>query len=339
MSQCEQLYHAGVYQEILAGADFDSLQSLYSEYCDPVPVRITSAAPRTARFWVNHLNSTEDLIAPDRSTTALSETISDTDYLISGVGRPDQYVIRIPLGRNRMEIDGRDGIASSTIQSPDQPFRHRVAATARLRYLVLPPQRLIEALQVRLGEAPRGVLRFDPVIETRAPATAAWLSLINTFADPVHARLLAQSPLALRHFEQMLVHALLDTQPHAFSAALPRHHTAPPPSALRRAMTYCEEHAAEPISVADLAAAAGLSVRQLQRGFREYLGIGPLEYLRRVRLDQVHQELLAVAQGRAIGTVTEIATRWGFVHLGRFSEYYREIYGRPPSHTLRSVPA
>jgi AraC-like DNA-binding protein len=47
----------------------------------------------------------------------------------------------------------------------------------------------------------------------------------------------------------------------------------------------------------------------------------------------VHQEL---ADAGADTTVTAVALRWGFGHLGRFAVAYRRKYGRSPSDTLRS---
>jgi transcriptional regulator GlxA family with amidase domain len=34
-------------------------------------------------------------------------------------------------------------------------------------------------------------------------------------------------------------------------------------------------------------------------------------------------------------SVTDVATRWGFFHLGRFSQEYGQLYGERPSQTLR----
>jgi len=83
-----------------------------------------------------------------------------------------------------------------------------------------------------------------------------------------------------------------------------------------------------------LAGLAGVSVRGLQQGFRDYLGITPLEYLREVRLARARDDLLA-ADPEADVSVTEVAYRWGFGHLARFAGYYRHRYGELPSETLR----
>ncbi|MGR6997707.1 helix-turn-helix transcriptional regulator [Yinghuangia aomiensis] len=89
------------------------------------------------------------------------------------------------------------------------------------------------------------------------------------------------------------------------------------------------------ISVADIAAASHMSVRTLQEKFRTHLGVTPLAHLRHVRLAGAHADLLAVAEGRSDDTVTGIALRWGFSHLGRFGSLYRAAYGRLPSQTTR----
>jgi len=60
----------------------------------------------------------------------------------------------------------------------------------------------------------------------------------------------------------------------------------------------------------------------------------PLEYLRQVRLEHAHRELLAGDPARQ--TVTSVAYRWGFPSPGRFSAYYRRTYGVSPSQTLRN---
>jgi transcriptional regulator GlxA family with amidase domain len=58
-----------------------------------------------------------------------------------------------------------------------------------------------------------------------------------------------------------------------------------------------------------------------------------MSYLREIRLQHARKDLSAADPTET--TVTEIATRWGFLHPGRFSAQYRERFGEPPSATLR----
>ncbi|MFD6054235.1 helix-turn-helix domain-containing protein [Agromyces sp. NPDC060279] len=106
------------------------------------------------------------------------------------------------------------------------------------------------------------------------------------------------------------------------------------PAAVRRAVEYAESHAAEAISVDDLAAAARLTSRGLQAAFRRHLDTTPSEYLRRVRLARAHEELRE-ADPTAGATVRGIARRWGFGNGARFARAYREAYGVAPVATLR----
>ena len=99
-------------------------------------------------------------------------------------------------------------------------------------------------------------------------------------------------------------------------------------------MRYIDDHAADDIGLADIAAAAGLGARGLQLAFRRHHGVTPLEHLRRVRLDRAHRDLQASTPVDA--TVGGIADRWGFPHHGNFSALYLRTYGCSPSMTLRS---
>lgn len=70
---------------------------------------------------------------------------------------------------------------------------------------------------------------------------------------------------------------------------------------------------------------ARVFVRTLQEAFQRELGTTPLEQLRRIRLNLVHRDLLS--DDPTTTTLTEVATRCDFFHLGRFSRAYRECYG------------
>lgn len=93
-----------------------------------------------------------------------------------------------------------------------------------------------------------------------------------------------------------------------------------------------EDHAAEELTVADIAEAVGVGVRALQEGFRRDLSTSPSAYLRDVRMKRADHELRLGDPASA--SVTQIDLRCGFVHLGRFSVEYRRRFGRSPSQTL-----
>lgn len=106
------------------------------------------------------------------------------------------------------------------------------------------------------------------------------------------------------------------------------------PAVVRRALRFIDEHAAEPVGIEDIAAAAGIGSRGLQLAFRRHVGATPTDHLRRVRLERARRDLEAGDTVRG-DTVAGIATRWGFAHHGRFAIDYRRAFGCSPSHTLR----
>lgn len=108
--------------------------------------------------------------------------------------------------------------------------------------------------------------------------------------------------------------------------------TAPRERSLRLALAYLELHAAQPLTLDAVAAAAGVSVRTLQSRFRSELRTTPLLHLRTLRLERVRAELqVADRDGE---TIAAIARRNGFGHLGHFARVYREAFGELPRETL-----
>jgi transcriptional regulator GlxA family with amidase domain len=104
-------------------------------------------------------------------------------------------------------------------------------------------------------------------------------------------------------------------------------------AALRRAITFMDEHAGDDISAADIAAAANVTIRAIQLAFRRHLDTAPMGYLRRVRLEHARRELLSADPAR--DTVKAVAARRGFARPDRFTASYRDLFGVLPDQTLR----
>jgi AraC-like DNA-binding protein len=146
----------------------------------------------------------------------------------------------------------------------------------------------------------------------------------------------ATAPLVVGSAGRMLAGMLLATFPNdAIAPCSPSDHCdARAPGAVRRAVAFIESRADQDISIADIAAAAGVSRRTIQIAFRRHLDTTPTAYLRKVRLDLAHAELLAASPEDGL-TVTAVAYRWGFSSPSRFTERYRTEFGRSPSELLR----
>lgn len=99
-----------------------------------------------------------------------------------------------------------------------------------------------------------------------------------------------------------------------------------------RARDFIDAHLDEPLSLARVCRASYTCARALEYGFREMFEISPMSYVRFARLSRVRRDLYYAKKSRR--TVTRLATRWGFGHLGQFSRDYHSLFGELPSATL-----
>ncbi len=103
-------------------------------------------------------------------------------------------------------------------------------------------------------------------------------------------------------------------------------------AAVRVCESYMHEHKDEPVTLLDLSRISGFTSRSLTNAFEAVTGFTPADYLRRLRLTGAHRAL--VLADRRNTKVTDVATAWGFWHLGHFSQNYRKMFGETPSQTL-----
>lgn len=226
--------------------------------------------------------------------------------------------------------------------------------TSRAQPVLLPPSR---SFQVAWDNFDVGLVTLDPAVVADYAAGVGGIPLAGlefTGMQPV-------SPLMVLHWQSVVHHVARDVLPNSEAMASPliRSQTqrllaasvlatfpntaldaltdsrpgVVEPTAVRRAVAFIDAHAGEDIGIAEIAEAARIGPRRLQQAFRQYRDTTPMGYLRRVRLDRAHRELVAADPSRG-DTVGTIAARWGFAHAGRFSVAYHAAYGCLPSQTL-----
>lgn len=140
-----------------------------------------------------------------------------------------------------------------------------------------------------------------------------------------------QSSIPLRELEDSILTLLLRAHSHNYTRLANRQQEAGSYQ-LDAAEQFMRANAHLPLSLGDVCQAAGVNARTLQHSFRRKRGCTPMEFLRNVRMDQVRNGLLQPGESTS---VSGEASRWGFLHFGRFSGEYREVYGELPSETLR----
>ena len=138
--------------------------------------------------------------------------------------------------------------------------------------------------------------------------------------------------LMTSQIEQLVAATLLSTHGHNYSDAQPVRRGAVLPRHVRKVEEYLQAHAHENVCADQLAQLAGVSLRSLYAGFKDFCGVSPMQYLRDLRLDRARADLLNLPD---VPSVASVALRWGFGHLGRFSADYKERFGESPSESLR----
>ena len=104
---------------------------------------------------------------------------------------------------------------------------------------------------------------------------------------------------------------------------------------VRHVIDYLHNYGQNIPTIPELCKVAKLSERNLQYGFKEYLGVTPIRYLRLLRLNGVRRDLL-LNRGKK-DKIVDVALDWGFIELGRFASEYRQLFQELPSATLKRL--
>jgi AraC-like DNA-binding protein len=188
-----------------------------------------------------------------------------------------------------------------------------------------------------LGEPPPAgapPLRFAPGLNWSTGGGAALLRLfalvLDELRDPDGA---AGSPAALARLTDLVAETMLRRLPHSHSEALARAARLDPaaPRHLRRAEAFMAEHADAPLALAEVAAAAGCSLRTLHDAFRRFRDTTPHAALQAIRLERARAALRAEPDA----PVGAVARRFGFSHATRFAAAYARRFGETPAETRR----
>jgi AraC-like DNA-binding protein len=312
---------------VVSGADLDeahaALESVYLPLRlqllqGPGPVGMRLSAVRVGAVTIGHARFERDV----RIVTS------------DAVG----YHVNIPLaGRTESRTGREDPVMASPERAavflPDQPGDIRWQRECEQLCLEIGREQLQAELEGMI-ERPVPRIEFGAAMDMTTPAAGAWMDTLSlAVRDAGRLEGLLRHPLAAHHFERLIIDGLLLAQPHGQSEALlgPR----PParPRAVRESIDLMEAHPDHPWTPTELGRRTAVSARSLQEAFRRSGVPSPMAYLRDVRLARVRAEL--AEPGHGVITLSEVAGRWGFVHLGRFAGAYRRKYGERPSDTLR----
>lgn len=228
-------------------------------------------------------------------------------------------------------VPGRAGM----IVSPQQLYRLDMANDFATLTLSIDRSSL-EAQFFKLTQTPlRQPLCFEPELDVSRGPGAGLLRLIEFLVRELdQPEGLYASALARTSLNDALLTALLTCARHDQSQKLVEKVSPILPGYVRRAEAYIDAHAGGPLTVPEVAAAVGVSVRALQAGFRQYRDSSPKEFLKARRLDRARAQLL---RGEPETTVRATASAAGYSHMSRFASDYKLRFGESPSETLRAA--
>lgn len=175
-------------------------------------------------------------------------------------------------------------------------------------------------MAVEREAVPREFLKFDP---PRAKRFRRYLERLVAIAD-------RQGPSAVRAASGRGVLTFLSLLCDDESGR--RQPVARRVAAVRRCEEYVLEHVEDNPTLGDLCGVAGLAARSLINAFHAVTGYSPMAYLKAQRLNAVHRELCEADHAKT--RIIDVATNWGFWHMGHFAADYRAMFGETPSQTL-----
>jgi AraC family transcriptional regulator, ethanolamine operon transcriptional activator len=176
------------------------------------------------------------------------------------------------------------------------------------------------------GDAPdaaalAGALRGPALTQDRDRATLLRAAIARSFSAPARIAYGTLVPLLADVLDA------LHRRPVEVPRSLARRF-----SAVRACEAYMREHIDTTISLLDLSTVAGMRSRSLINAFQAVLGLTPMSYLKCLRLNGAYRALRRADKFQT--RIIDVATAWGFWHMGHFANDYRALFGEPPSQTL-----
>ncbi|MEN0138843.1 MAG: AraC family transcriptional regulator [Rhodococcus sp. (in: high G+C Gram-positive bacteria)] len=315
--------------DMIRTRDFDEAHSLISSVYVPHELKSRDGQPLDFKF---HFLQSHQLTIGHLNYGA------DAELLVPAMRR--HYHLNLTLhGATLVTQSGQRATTAAlrrgVVFRPFEDFTVRWSPDA-LQYAVLVPSAAIEShLGGLLNHPIEGPIDFQLAFDMTTAGGQGLLSAISFLrSELARPGGLAESPLARGQLESFAMTQMLLAVPHRYSDEL-RAPTKPANrNRIKSVIDLIDSQPESDLSIGRLTEVAGVSARALQVGFRQAVGLTPLAYVRKVRLDRVRDELIVLAGQRS---VTDVAVQWGFVHLGRFSAYYKQQFGETPSDTVRNA--
>jgi AraC-like DNA-binding protein len=140
------------------------------------------------------------------------------------------------------------------------------------------------------------------------------------------------SSLVLRKLEKAFLGCLVEGLPSNYSEELRYQHDGALACHVRKAQAFIESRLQDDINLGDIAAAAGVCSRLIQKAFAQHCGCSPMRFVTQLRLQRIRQVLETATSDLKI---VDVMMNYGFTQGGKFAKEYQQLFGEKPSETLK----
>jgi AraC-like DNA-binding protein len=194
----------------------------------------------------------------------------------------------------------------------------------------IPESLFVEACAEHGWQKPQGAIRFKPASYDFG-MLGNLLPVLQFLCEELESEM--ATPQILQHYKCLVASKLLTLLQHNVNLSAPRTQCVP----FERLVHYIEANIKRDISAEELAHYAHMSLRSLYLVFEKNANTTPKDFIRQKKLEQVYATLTNPASN--LINVTAVALEYGFNHLGRFSEFYKNTFGVLPSESLKTRQA
>jgi AraC-like DNA-binding protein len=310
-------FHLSTKSSIFDRADPRDVSAYVNDFVGRHSIQITSATTANARLLFHKL-----------SDIGLCNIRYGNQVDITTEALRDSYQLQVAL-RGTFSWTGAEGRhqfrpGEFLLVNPSDPIHVRYSDECE-KLIVKLPVEVLEAMRIEERQCwPHDGIRFLRPVHalSSVDGLAGLLSLMCEEAESTTC-----NPAIQQQYAQILLRKLLSQlETNTVDVRSSRDS-----QVFGKVKDYILANLQENIALEEVASVSNVSLRKLYVLFKMYAQESPRDFIQSLKLERVRADL---QRARPSDNVTDIAMRYGFSHLGRFSAVYKARFGELPSQTL-----
>ncbi|HGM4966298.1 AraC family transcriptional regulator [Pseudomonas monteilii] len=307
--------------------DLAEAQAWMSTICGPHMLRVDKPAHVRFRHQGRKLESLT-IGHIEYGTEAVIDIRGDNALNSYSISLPDEGFQELHIAGSTVHSSPDSGL----ILGPTREQHLTIDEKCRKLQIAIPIDTVSSVLESIIKKPVSTPVEFMPLMSAAEGKTASWWRMIkNALVEMDSDEGLLGHPGVALSYSDFLVRCLLISQPNSYSYDIEKGLNQHLPSYVLKAKEFIEFNATNDICLEDIELVAAVPKYKLFDSFKKFVGTSPMAYLKQFRLLGVRRDILQSHDHR---NIAEIATSWGFSHLGRFSADYRKAFSEAPSETL-----